>query len=135
MEYEIEFEGGLARVTAWGKALDEVGFVAFLRELVAHPRWELGLPVLVDYLRVDARELALDAVAKIADATRAERRLERSRCAFVVESTLGYGLTRQYEGRLGSDSLQTAVFLDLVSAERWLRESLGSGAAEGAPAR
>jgi len=123
MLHEIRFDAGRTTVTirAWGQASVE-GFDAYLKELLAHPRWLPGMRVMVDLRDLDASHLTKGHVKEISDIhVPIGDRLGGGPCAIVVSDPLHFGLARMWEAY--SDRrvpLRVRVFDSIEKAREWL---------------
>jgi len=128
MLHEIQIDADRTTVTirASGQASVE-GFDAYLKELLAHPRWLPGMRALVDLRNLDASHLTKDQVKQISDLhVPIGDRLGGGPCAIVVSDPLHFGLARMWEAY--SDRrvpLRVRVFDSMDEAREWL--SSGGG--------
>jgi hypothetical protein len=97
MEYEIHHRERFVEVVTHGDGEVEV-FQEFLSEVLRHPDWKPGIPILIDHSDLNVGPLTVDGMMKLAnmiDAARVE--LGSSRMAIFVPGDLGYGLGRMWQ--------------------------------------
>jgi hypothetical protein len=125
VQYQIHFDAdGIVTVRTSG-SLSVEGVRAYLDELVSHPRWRPGTPVLVDHRALDVREISAEEIRTIADdVARMAARIAGSRNATLVSGPLAYGLARMWETLTQHRVDSTLrVFDDPVAARAWLLQS------------
>lgn len=99
------------------------GFDALLTELVGSPRWETGAKQLVDHRKLILGELSPGDMQKIKNIVlKHSKKLGNGRCAFVISSSVGYGLARMY-GLLGGEDIHegVGVFYTIDEGVAWLK--------------
>ena len=121
MEYEIHQHNGFVEVVTHGDGDVEV-FQEFLNEVLRHPDWKPGFPILIDHSDLNAGPLTVDGMRKLADMINAAAvELGSSRMAILVPGDLEYGLGRMWqvyiEGRWSGTS---EVFRSREDAVDWL---------------
>lgn len=124
MQFEIAFDQSpeYVSIRTGGEALVD-GFDTLLSKLVTSPGWKTGTRQLVDHRDLIFDSFTVDDMLAIKDlVSHYSEKLGRGRCAFVINSALGYGLARMYE-LLGGEELhqETAVFYTITDAAEWLR--------------
>jgi hypothetical protein len=124
VEHRIEYGGGPqdVTVTTSGPAdLDSLKRVN--EELVADPRFEPGMLVLIDHSALQVTELPTEHVADLGRSVRAmDDRLGRTIFAVVATTAVGYGLARLYQAYASDAATETHVFVSRDEAEEWLRD-------------
>lgn len=121
---EVNSELGYLHVTTRGRASGD-GFVRMSQELWAHPAWLQGFNLLLDHRPLDSRHLTSLEIRQISNARPdspdggAFRRI-----ASVVETDLGFGLTRMWDFFTdGDSSREHRIFRSIEEAQCWLKES------------
>lgn len=120
--YQIDEEKGIVRV----RAFDEVTWEDQARASAAwfaDPGYRPGMPILFD---TRERRTVGDSeeVRTARDNTEALAAIQPgTRIAVVVQTDVGYGMTRMFMGLSGEGPLVTNVFRDIESAEAWLLAS------------
>lgn len=95
--------------------------VDFLEGVVSDPNLSPEYNVLVD---LSAAHIALrfDEMSVIAGMLKNDIRASRGHVAFVVSSTLNYGMVRMFEA-LSDDRITVQIFRERAAAEKWVREA------------
>ncbi len=99
-------------------------FDDLLKKLVDAPKWKTGTRQLVDHRKLNMESLNADDMHAIKDIVeRYTNKLGRGRCAFVVNSRIGFGISRMYE-LLGGEAIhgETGVFYSIDAAAEWLQQ-------------
>lgn len=126
MNHGIQFntEEGYALVVTGGKA-DADGFVRLMRELWEHPAWPAGVNLLIDHRALDSTGLTAADIQQIARIRESHRgRMPFRRIASVVETDLGFGLTRMWDFYTDHDQTREhRIFRSIDEAKRWVRGS------------
>jgi hypothetical protein len=119
VNHEIDSERRIIFVTVRGEFRDE-DLLSIYDRLRAEPKLEPDFGLLIDLRHAAGRSVTMSGVQ-----TLIKRPLLLSpgaRRAIVVETDLGFGMSRMYELSRG-DLVQTIrVFRDVEKAERWLGE-------------
>ncbi len=125
MNYVFEFiqEKAYVIVTTSGKA-EVDGFRLLNREMVGHQLWEKGMNVLFDHRKLDSTQLGSEEIQRLASSSFVFRGLRKNlKMATVVETGLGFGLTRMWEAYVENESPSNhKIFRSLEDAKRWLEE-------------
>jgi hypothetical protein len=130
VDYSIEFGGPPqdVTITTFGLA-DADGLIGFVRDLVANPRFQPGMFILVDHMSIDASKLTgADVRAQAGVVVALAERLGSSKVAIVVPTPLTFGYARMYEHHAAETQLDSRVFYSRRDALAWLeseRSSLG----------
>ena len=120
VDYEIDREGGVVRVTASG-GVSDADLFAFARRVAADPELDVPRPELCDFRHARAADLSAATVRELAeifaetDAKRAGRRV-----ALVCPGDTAYGLARMYQAHREGGPHEIRVFRDLAAARTWL---------------
>ena len=100
---------------------------AYSGAVLADPNYRPGLRVLVDHRRADLSRLTSDAYARRAEQFARDRvDADGHRIAYVVASTVDFGVTRMAQGLAGGKldaEMDWRVFRDIDQAREWLGES------------
>jgi len=138
MSYTIEVQGEPEYLcaTTRGRASGE-GFARMSRDLWAHPAWLRGMNLLLDHRPLDSTQLTSLEIRQISRVRpdppdpRPSRRI-----ATVVETDLGFGLTRMWDFFADGDgNREHRIFRTFEEAQRWLQESPHVKTAEDGPGR
>jgi hypothetical protein len=124
MEYEIDFDSDSEFVTVRTSGVASLeGFSAYLRALVADPRWHCGMNVLSDHTALRAGHLtAADVRALVAIHSPFAQRVGSGLCAIVTGSSLKFGLGRMFEAyAMDQLPIRTRVFTTVEEGLAWLR--------------
>jgi hypothetical protein len=121
VEYSIAFgeEAEGVTVTASGTS-DLEGQLALFKDLVGDVRYIPGMPVLIDYSKLDERRASNSEVERLGrfiaelDAAFADAKL-----AIVVPDTVAFGLGRMSQARINT-RVQIRFFYDRDEAADWL---------------
>jgi hypothetical protein len=94
-----------------------------LAELTASPFWVPGTHLLMDHRKLDMHHVSPDDMVVIKDtALHFLEKLGHGRCAFIVETPVGFGLSRMYEELGGSEVHHSlAIFFEEGPAIDWLK--------------
>lgn len=133
MTYTIEADAkrGFLLVTIRGRATTD-GFASLSRDLWAHPLWQQGMNLLLDHRPLDSTRLTSQAIRRIS-LTRPDPAdpLPLRRIATVVETDLGFGLTRMWDFYSDRErNHEHRIFRSFEEAKRWLEEDPPAGATE-----
>lgn len=127
MQYTIEFdiEKRYAIITTSGKATVE-GFLELHHGRVNHPAWTGGMNLLLDHRQLDSTALSTMEVQRLAALGLQPGELSRpEKIATVVETDLGFGLTRMWEGYVESrGTTNHRIFRSLEAAKKWIEEDV-----------
>lgn len=95
---------------------------AAVRRVLAHPRFQPGMPLVFDLRAADLSRLTAEAFRGFAVINQdfAGRR-GRARSALLVADDLQFGLLRMYEVLGATQNLENRVFRDLDDAIAWAR--------------
>ena len=97
MEYEIYQHDELVEVVTHGDA-DLVVFQNFLNEIIKHPNWKPGFPILIDHSDLNGKTLTVNGMQKLADMIHVARiELGSSHMAIIVPGDLIFGLGRMWQ--------------------------------------
>jgi hypothetical protein len=128
MNYTFEFDNhrGYVLVTTSGKASID-GFQRMHRDMLAHPGWNGNLNLLSDHRQLDSHEISAEDVQHMSLWRADLKQLpDRIRIATVVETDLGFGLMRMWEGLTeGFLRADRRIFRSLEEAKAWLEEPRG----------
>jgi hypothetical protein len=92
--------------------------------LVDHPRFQLGMPILVDHTRLDASVLTETDIRAIGEfVATIGGRLGPSSIAVVVPDKLTFGFVRMGEMRANQPQLNVSIFYSLPEAVHWLQQT------------
>lgn len=122
MEFMIVSQTGFLEVKTIGNA-ELQPLAHMVAELLAHPQWEPGGKILIDYSKLNAGPITADEVRLLADKVGlARERFGRARCAHLVAQSLEYGLVRMWEAYVEDqwDGV-TKCFKSRVDATSWLK--------------
>ena len=107
-------------------------FRAMSQALVDHPRFQSGMPILVDHTRLDASVLTAADVRAIGEfVATIGGRLGPSSIAVVVPDKLTLGFVRMGELRANQPQLNVSIFYTLPEAVRWLQQKPPPAASAG----
>jgi hypothetical protein len=122
MEYVINFVPGreAAIITTSGPASVD-RFRHLNQTLVDDPRFQPGMPILIDHTALDASALTATDIRAIGEfvATIGER-IGASSIAVVVPDRLTFGFVRMGEMRANQPQLNVRIFYSLADAAAWL---------------
>ena len=121
MEYEIHQRNGFVEVVTHGDGDVEV-FQEILNEVLRHPDWRPGTPVLIDHSDLNAGPLTVDGMKSLADMIHDARvELGSSRMAILVSEDLEYGLGRMWQVYIeGKWNGASEIFRSREDAVGWL---------------
>jgi hypothetical protein len=119
---EFGFTPEAAILTTSGVARVE-DFRTLSEALVDHPRFQAGMPILVDHTSLDASVLTPTDVRAIGEfvATIGDR-IGPSSIAVVVPDKLTFGFVRMGELRANQPQLDVGIFYSLPEAVQWLEQ-------------
>jgi hypothetical protein len=119
---EFGFTPEAAIVTTSGVARVE-DFRKMSEALVDDPRFEAGMPILIDHTSLDASVLTPTDVRAIGEfvATIGDR-IGPSSIAVVVPDKLTFGFVRMGEMRANQPQLNVSIFYSLPEAVQWLEQ-------------
>jgi hypothetical protein len=119
---EFGFTPEAAIVTTSGVAC-VADFRVMSEALVDHPRFQAGMPILVDHTSLDASVLTPTDVRAIGEfvATIGDR-IGPSSVAVVVPDKLTFGFVRMGEMRANQPQLNVSIFYSLAEAVQWLEQ-------------
>lgn len=117
---------GILEVVASGKASAEGG-AALIQAILMHPRFQRGIPVLLDQSDLEIGHLSQRALHEVADlCVRISDTLGNGSCAVVAASDLAYGFGRMFEAYLDERvAFHTRFFRTRDEALGWLASSGG----------
>lgn len=126
MKHSIEADPkhGFLVVTTRGRATAE-GFARMSRDLWAHSSWQEGMNLLLDHRPLDSTGLTSKEI-RLISMTRPEPAGPSPfrRIATVVETDLGFGLTRMWDFYTDRDETREhRIFRSMEEAKGWLKES------------
>ncbi|MBT4499679.1 MAG: hypothetical protein HOC74_18270 [Gemmatimonadetes bacterium] len=101
------------------------GFVTFTAELLSHPDWDTGVPILINHRDLDQRDFNTPQIRAISNlvASRSEEFGGR-RCAIVLSRDVDFGLSRMWEAMTESRiTMSSRSFRSVEEAQRWLEET------------
>jgi hypothetical protein len=120
MQFEMSFEPGRVVIQTAGVA-ERNGFTRFIDALVGDPRFEPGMPVLVDHTRLVMQDLTTADMQAVADAVlHRNARIGRSLVAIVTPASVAYGLTRQFTAFADLADIHVRIFASRPEADDWL---------------
>ncbi len=100
---------------------------AYASAVIADPNYRPGLRVLVDHRRADLSRLTTAAYTRRAEQFARDRvDADGHRIAYVVASTVDFGVTRMAQGLAGGKldaEMDWRVFRDIDQAREWLGDS------------
>jgi hypothetical protein len=135
MTYEIVFtaDDPFATVRTFGRASLE-GYVAYMEELVADPRFRRGMNLLADHRRLDVSHLTSGQLRVLAQLMgNFADRFGDGRSAIVMDGPLPFGLARMWESFSNPRYPdQYRICRSVEEAQRWLR--FGASARDVPPA-
>jgi hypothetical protein len=115
--YEIDSERRVIVVTVRGELRDE-DLLEIHERLRAEPKLDPDFGLMIDLRGATGRDVTMGGVQDLI--ARPLLLSPKARRAFVVQSDLGFGMSRMYE-LLRRDLVETIrVFRDVDQAERWL---------------
>lgn len=124
MNWAIDFEifDGLMAIKASGPASVE-GFLQYMRQALSDPRWQKGMPVLLDFRDLDTDRIEYADIQKIASIfTPYASLIGGVKVAVVVSRPQDYGLVRIWE-MLARDVFSAhEVYYTINDALAFLRE-------------
>ena len=129
MEFAINFAltPEAAFLTTSGVARVE-DFRQMNEALVGDPRFQPGMPILVDHTRLDASVLTATDIRAIGEfVATIGGRLGPSSIAVVVPDKLTFGFVRMGEMRANQPQLDVRIFYSLAEAREWLQNQPPSG--------
>lgn len=93
-----------------------------IEELLVHPNWRKGMPILVDNRKVDYGVSGTNAMKKASEFhIENDERIGSGKAALLMKSVTDFGLGRQYELLTDEEiSANVHIFLDEKQALRWL---------------
>jgi hypothetical protein len=124
MEYEISFDSDVEIAVVKTSGVASLGgFVAYLRALVADPRWRRGMDLLSDHTALEAGNLtAGDMEVLVGLYFPFAHAIGPGLCAIVCGSSLELGLARMFDAQAsGRLPFNSRVFTNLEEALDWLR--------------
>jgi hypothetical protein len=96
---------------------------AAVRRVLAHPRFQPGMPLVFDLRAADLTQLSAEAFRSFAVTNQdVAARRGRARSAIVVADDLQFGLLRMYEVLGATQNLENRVFRELAAAIAWARD-------------
>ena len=123
MEHEFLFDhDGLPLVVRTSGAASAAGSAALDRELVKHPLYRQGMPVLIDNRELDMSEMTSTSVRASSSLMRGfSKKWARGRWAFVVATDLAFGMGRMWQ-TYTQDGVEAEIqmFRSMDEAREWL---------------
>lgn len=125
LQWDVAFDpdGGPAVVTLIGKLAIEA-HQRMVEDILGHPEWNAGLPILFDHRQVDFSGVHYEELlAMFATHAANEGRIGPARSAILTNPGADYGIMRQFE-LIAGDAVTAdfQVFTDEAAARRWLRQ-------------
>lgn len=119
---------GYGRIVVAG-VVEPDEYDAAVRRVLAHPRFQPGMPLVFDLRAADLSRLSAEAFRGFAVTNQdfAGRR-GRARSALLVADDLQFGLLRMYEVLGATQNLENRVFRDLADAIAWARGDAANAA-------
>ncbi|HZR97022.1 MAG TPA: hypothetical protein VFA56_15105 [Gaiellaceae bacterium] len=120
MDAAIDIVDGTVVVSTFGTA-DTAAFGRLLDDVLDHPSFEPGMPLLFDHSELAVGGLTPYDVRGIAESLLArEKQLGAGRKAMVAPSDAAYGLARMFAVYAETERLRLQAFRDRASAATWL---------------
>ena len=120
MDFTVSFAPQRVVVETAGVAA-RVGFPRFLDTIVEDPRFEPGMPVLVDHSKLDMDALTTADMQAVADVVlHRNAKIGRSLVAIVTPASVAYGLTRQFTAFADLADIRVRIFGSRAEADDWL---------------
>lgn len=122
MNHTVEFDanGSFVTITTFGDPTP-AGFAAYLTDMLDDPKWQPGMPMLVDLTRLNISILSSDDVRSIVSAHKPfAERIAPSTIAAVVSEQDHYGLVRMFQ-MMSDEMLQNLRgYYTVEEAMAWL---------------
>ena len=84
-------------------------------------KWTNGYSILLDYRYATNIDITKEDIRRIADQDIKNKMVfDRSKCAIVVASDLGYGLSRMWKILSEESQIESDIFRNIEDAFRWL---------------
>jgi hypothetical protein len=129
VDFRLDWHGDPEQllVSATGVA-DPDGLDAWLEAVLADPRWQPPMRVLIDYRLLDWGQMtAAEIEERVEVIARQADRIGASRVALVTDRKLDFGLLRMEEAQLeGRMRYEVGIFRSTEEARAWLTESAPS---------
>jgi hypothetical protein len=123
MQWEIGFsqDHPLMTIRAWGPAALQ-GFVDYLTQALADPRWKPQIQVLLDFRELDLATVSSDDMRRLVSFQRPlKESLSPGKLALVVGRPVDFGMARMWEVLSSEIGLTQGVFYSLEEAFDWLK--------------
>ena len=116
----IDDAAGWARVEMAGSITD-ADQLEVIDRLLAHPDYQVGFDILLDYRQVAAPGSTWLARAGAEQMRKHEAQLRGVRMAMIVDGEAKFGMARMFATLSESASINVRVFRDAADATEWLR--------------
>jgi hypothetical protein len=118
---KVDPEHSLFIVETQGDATVE-GILAFLDDIIAHPAWRSGLPILLDHRGLGLHNISAKGVEQVSDYfTSISDVLGDGKLAMVMNRDVDFGIARAWENiTMDRTSMRTYVFRGLDEARAWV---------------
>ncbi len=118
---EIDPRGTAFTITTDGQGNVD-GIIAFLDDIVAHPRWRPGLNILLDHRRLDIAPITVEGIDRVSGYFQTlSHKLGDGKISLVMNRDIDFGIARAWElvTREYVD-MEIGVFRSIEEARRWL---------------
>ena len=103
---------------------DVMGIIAFLDDIIAHPRWKPGRSILLDHRDLKIDQITTSGIKKVSDYFKSiGNELGTGKIALVMKREIDFGIARAWEILTDSDvDIRIHVFRRIEEAVDWLRQ-------------
>jgi hypothetical protein len=120
---KVSEDGSLLTVITEG-AGDVEGIIAFLKDIISHPRWKPGNLILLDHRALETDEITLSGIEDVSAYFKSiAPELGDGKIALVMKREIDFGIARAWELFTEYDvDIKIHVFRQLEKAISWLKE-------------
>jgi hypothetical protein len=120
---KVSEDGSLFTVTTEGDG-DVEGIIAFLKDIISHPKWQPGKHILLDHRALKIHDITVPGIEDVSVYFKSIARvLGNGKIALVMNRVIDFGIARAWENITGYDvAIEIYVFRQLDEAISWLKK-------------